>query len=214
MSLTFGMLLYDGWELMDAQAPFSIWMKLASLQRHSGSTLRHQFVTVGGTKSNPIESVSHFSVLCDHDLASCPQLDVLVVPGGLGSVAAAQDIAVTAFIQKQAGAAKWITSVCTGSSLLAAAGLLDGRKATTNKFAFGMMVLYGDKTEWIHKARYVIDGKYATSSGVSAGADMGFALGRSLFGNELVDRLLHNIQYTPNEMDDDPFSRIHSPGGK
>ncbi|KAI9208960.1 class I glutamine amidotransferase-like protein [Polychytrium aggregatum] len=213
MSLTFGMLLYDGWELMDAQAPFSIWMKLASLQRRSGSTHHHRFVTVGETKTKPIESVSHFSVLCDHDLASCPQLDVLVVPGGLASVVAARDPALIAFIKKQAENAKWVTSVCSGSSLLAAAGLLDGRKATSNKYVFGMMVLYSDKTEWIHKARYVIDGKYATASGVSAGADMGFALGRSLFGDALVDQLLRDIKYVPNEMDDDPFSRIHPLSG-
>jgi transcriptional regulator GlxA family with amidase domain len=81
-----------------------------------------------------------------------------------------------------------VTSVCTGAALLARAGILDGRRATTNKRAFQWVVEQGPRVEWVREARWVEDGKFVTSSGVSAGINMTLAVIARLLGKETSER--------------------------
>ncbi len=98
-------------------------------------------------------------------------------------------------------------TVCTGSILLAMTGVLDGRKATTNKLDFIATVPLGPNVEWVRQARWVEDGKFFTSSGVSAGMDMALAAVSRLFGREVADEMAEGTEYDwHDDADWDPFA--------
>lgn len=97
-------------------------------------------------------------------------------------------------------------SVCTGSWLLAKAGLLDGRRATSNKIYFKIATQQSDQVEWIPKVRWVEDGPFFTASGVSAGMDMALAAIASLFGKDKAMEIANLAEYIWNQSPkDDPF---------
>ena len=101
-------------------------------------------------------------------------------------------------------------SVCTGSALLAKAGLLDGLRATSNKRAFEWVMAQGPQVTWIRKARWVKDGRFWTSSGISAGIDMTLGLISHLLGRERSLEVARRAEYLWNEdRNDDPFSLEH-----
>ncbi len=100
------------------------------------------------------------------------QTDILLIVGGMGTRQVVDDSQFLQTLTDLANTAKWVLSVCTGSALLAKAGILDGRQATSNKLSWQWVIQQSDKVEWIQQARWVVDGKCYTSSGVSAGMDM------------------------------------------
>ena len=114
--------------------------------------------------------------MADYALADCPPIDVMLVPGGIGTRREVNNTKLLEWLVRRAAEAEIVTSVCTGAALLARAGLLDGHRATTNKLSFKWVTEQGPAVEWIKQARWVEDGKFATSSGVSAGIDMTLAL--------------------------------------
>jgi transcriptional regulator GlxA family with amidase domain len=104
-----------------------------------------------------------------------------------------------------------VTSVCTGSAVLAAAGLLDGYRATSNKAAFGWVRKQSGKVDWIAQARWVQDRDRWTSSGVAAGMDMAAALLADLFGRDVAQRATTEAELEVHEDPSwDPFANIHS----
>ena len=103
--------------------------------------------------------------------------------------------------------ARWTTSVCTGAALLAKAGLLDGRSATTNKLAFDWATRQPTRVLWQRKARWVVDGSFMTSSGVSAGTDMALALVERLYGRAAAEQAAKTAEYVWNDdAGSDPFA--------
>ena len=113
-----------------------------------------------------------------------------------------------------AGKAQFVASVCTGSALLARAGLLDGRKATSNKKAFEWAVSQGPNVTWVREARWIEDGRLFTSSGVSAGMDMTLGLIQRLFDRNTSLQIAKDAEYTWHEDSSiDPFARALSPNG-
>jgi transcriptional regulator GlxA family with amidase domain len=111
---------------------------------------------------------------------------------------------------RRAAEAEIVTSVCTGAALLARAGLLDGHRATTNKLSFKWVTEQGLAVEWIRQARWVEDGKFATSSGVSAGIDMTLALIAKLAGVETAEQVAIRMEYEwHRDPQWDPFAKIH-----
>jgi len=132
-------------------------------------------------------------VLPDTTLRDCPALDILVVPGGKGRVTAMKNIVIKEFIQKQMTTATYVTSVCTGAFLLAEAGLLTGKKATTYHTAFSELASYSVQ---VVSSKVVHDGKIITVGGVSSGLELGFYLLKQLFGSDLSQEVAHKIEYT------------------
>lgn len=106
---------------------------------------------------------------------------------------------------------KYILSVCTGSTILARAGILDGRPATTNKRAWAWATSTGPAVDWVHAARWVEDGDIWTSSGISAGIDLTLAWMGHIYGEEVADYVAMSMEYE-REMDagNDPFAAIWS----
>lgn len=111
------------------------------------------------------------SFMATHSFADAPPLDILLIPGGGGSryLSAINDTAIEDFARERYPSLKYLLSVCTGSAFLAKAGLLDGRKATTNKAAWSFPTEFGNNVTWVPTARWVVDGNVWSSSGVSAG---------------------------------------------
>lgn len=194
---TLGTLLFDGFELLDVFGPLEVL-------GHMKDEFR---VLLVGPEAGPVASVQGPRVLADVCRDACPPLDVLLVPGGIGTRAAVEDAALLAWIRERSEAAAVVMSVCTGSGLLARAGVLDGRRATSNKRAFDWAVSQGPNVEWIRRARWVHDGNLWTSSGVSAGIDMTFAFIAERHGRDAADAAAGRIEYEwHRDPDDDPFA--------
>ncbi|CAJ2511898.1 Uu.00g075230.m01.CDS01 [Anthostomella pinea] len=144
-----------------------------------------------------------------HTFASAPPLDVLVVPGGLGVYYLTEigDTQIEDFIASRFATTEYVLSVCVGSGLLARAGVLAGRRATTNKSAWDTVVKYGRNVTWVPSARWVHDGKLWTSSGVQAGMDMMAAFLRHIYGDPVVSNAVNNDEFVPHvDPDWDPFA--------
>lgn len=132
---------------------------------------------------------------------------ILLVPGGFGTRQLVDDLSFIADLKKVAEESKFCLTVCTGAALLAKTGLLDGRKATSNKFAFQWVESVNPAVEWQSHARWVVDGKYYSSSGVSAEIDMALGFVRDQYGEEKAKIIAERMEYIWNSDSSlDPFA--------
>ncbi len=133
-------------------------------------------------------------------------VDIFLIPGGYGTRKEVDNISLIDKVREICLLSKFVFTVCTGSALLARTGLLDGRKATTNKRAFDWVTTQGENINWIRKARWTKDEKYYTSAGVSAGMDMTLGFLSDIHGIEFARKVAFEIEYHWKEnMDDDIF---------
>jgi cyclohexyl-isocyanide hydratase len=126
--------------------------------------------------------------------ADCPQLDVLCVPGGFGTDAMVNDEEMLAFLRKQAEGARYVTSVCTGSLVLGAAGLLGGYRAATHWSAMDYLPLFGATPA---KTRVCVDRNRITGGGVTAGIDFALTLVSLLFDRQTAEAIQLGLEYNP-----------------
>ena len=196
---TLGVLLFPDFELLDVFGPLEAFGNL--LMRE------HYRVILIAERAGPVASAQLARAVADYGLADCPRLDMLLVPGGLGTRREVDNAALTEWIAARAVEAEIVTSVCTGAALLARAGVLDGHRATTNKRAFEWVVSQGPRVEWVHRARWVDDGKFVTSSGVTAGMDMALAVIARTVDEATAERIARLMEYEwHRNPDDDPFA--------
>ncbi|CAK4077002.1 unnamed protein product [Aphanomyces euteiches] len=201
--LTVGVLLFHGFALMDAAGPMQFFTLLEDEMEVVTIGAMAGLVKCGGNV--PMQAMVSFE--------TCPPLDILVLPGAgpeHGNVF--RDPAYLNFIVERAKTAQYVLSVCSGSAFLAASGLLDGKRATTNKSLYNWVVANFGKEfniEWVPHARWVQDGRIWTSSGVTAGMDMAYAFAVHLYGADRLKTALEVIEYTPAlDASDDPFSYL------
>jgi transcriptional regulator GlxA family with amidase domain len=198
MTRTLGVLLFEEFEILDVFGPLEMF-----------SMLPDDFSIRLISEAAPVVAASGGprSVIDDH-FADDRRYDILMVPGGMGTRREVDNPALLQWLAATAARTEIVASVCTGSALLAKAGVLDGKRATTNKNALDWVMSQGPKVEWQRKARWVEDGKFLTSSGVSAGTDMALALIARLCGVEQARQVARWAEYTWNEdSTDDPFAR-------
>ncbi|MFI5319508.1 MAG: DJ-1/PfpI family protein [Myxococcota bacterium] len=196
---TLGAILYPQFELLDLYGPLEMFGCL-------GPALR--IVTVA-EQAGPVASTPGPCTVAEHSFASAPPLDLLLVPGGFGTFPQLENKEMLGFLRERAPRAEVAMSVCTGAALYAAAGLLDGRRATTNKQFFSMTCASGPKTDWVKEARWVEDGKMVTSSGVSAGTDMALAVIAKLWGASAAQQVAEITEYEwQRDPARDPFARF------
>ncbi|MGH7804364.1 MAG: DJ-1/PfpI family protein, partial [Candidatus Binatia bacterium] len=134
-----GAVLYENFELLDLYGPLEMFGSL-------GPDLR--IVTLA-ERAGPVRSYQGPQTVAEHDLASAPRLDLILVPGGLGTIAALESALLLEFLRERSKTAEVTMSVCSGSAILAKAGILDGRRATSNKQFFDLARVQGEKVEWI-----------------------------------------------------------------
>jgi transcriptional regulator GlxA family with amidase domain len=158
----------------------------------------------------PVRSNQGPCCVADTPLAGDHELDVLLVPGGIGTRREILNQPFLAELGRQAAKARFVASVCTGSILLASAGCLDGKRATSNKRVFKMVASRWPSVSWVAEARWVEDGKFFTSSGVSAGMDMALALIARLFDWDTAIEVANRAEYEWHQDKDwDPFARLN-----
>ena len=195
---TVGVVLFPGFELLDVFGPLEAFGNLPGMFR----------VVLVAEEAGPVASAQGPRAVADHGFADCPKLDVMLVPGGIGTREEAENPTLLGWLGRRAGEAEVVTSVCTGAALLARAGVLDGRRATTNKAFFQWVADQGPNVEWVREARWVEDGKFATSSGVSAGIDMALAVIARLVGREVSDNVARAMEYEwHTDATWDPFAK-------
>ena len=132
---------------------------------------------------------------------------VLLIPGGSGTRTLVGNDQWIGQLAGLAAQSPRVMTVCTGSALLAAAGVLDGRRATSNDLAFDWVVSMGERVDWIKDARWVVDGKFRTSSGISAGIDMALAFVEDTCGPDAADKASTQMEYIRNrDSGYDPFA--------
>ncbi|PPG01200.1 DJ-1/PfpI family protein [Pseudoclavibacter sp. RFBI5] len=171
--------LFEGFELLDVFGPVELFRLDPSLFD----------VELIAPHAGPVRSSQGPEVIATSGFADATQPDIVLVPGGQGTRALAVDAGFLGWLAEWAADARLVTSVCTGSALLAAAGLLDGFRATSNKRAFAWAASHGTSVEWIPQARWVEDGNRWTSSGVAAGMDMTAAIIASIHGADVAARV-------------------------
>lgn len=186
--LKIGALLFEQIEQLDFTGPFEV------LSRIPGAV----FYSIAKTKA-PIRDAKGLILTPEHTLDEAPQMDVLVVPGGVGVNALMEDEDVLEFIRNQAAGAKIVLSVCTGTLVCGAAGLLQGRKATTHWASHHFLKEFGARPV---KERVVLDGNLVTASGVTSGIDGALTVAALLGGDEVAQKIQLYLEYSPEP----PFS--------
>jgi len=166
MTKTIGIVLFKDFEDLDAIGPKEA---LTMMAKYSGGDWQVVLVSEDG---EPVESFLGTKYMVDHSYNTCPPLDVILVPGGMGTRVQMDNPAHIDFVQKQGANAQYVTSVCTGALVLHKAGFLEGKRATTHWGAIGELKNLGGTTSVVSDERWVHDGNVITSAGVSAGIDM------------------------------------------
>jgi transcriptional regulator GlxA family with amidase domain len=199
---TVGALLFEGFELLDVFGPLEAWGMLAA-----GGEWK---IVTTAENAGAIRSAQGPQAVADYALSECPKLDVILVPGGLGTRKQVLNCALLEWLKRRSDEAEIVTSVCTGAALLARAGLLDGRTATSNKKSFGWVVEQGPAVRWVRQARWVEDGRFVTSSGVSAGIDMTLSVIARVAGADAAERIAVRMEYDwHRDSAWDPFAKVH-----
>jgi putative intracellular protease/amidase len=199
-----GAILYPGFEMLDLFGPLEMFSLLGS-----GVVQIHMVAEGAGpvAAAMGVEVGAGPKAVADYAFHDAPLLDMLLLPGGFGTMPALENAALLEFLRVRAEQAQVVASVCTGSAILAKAGLLDGHRATSNKQFFQLAVSQSDRVDWVERARWVEDGKFVTSSGVSAGMDMTLAIIERLFGSEAAETVTAAAEYTRHtNADEDPFA--------
>lgn len=196
--LTIGAVFFPGFEMLDIYGP----LELFSMHRDA-----FEIVAVA-ERNEPVPASGGPATLPDAVFADDRQFDMIIVPGGRGVRKEKTNSDMARWLVQQSDGGAWMTSVCTGSLLFAIAGLLDGRRATTNKLAFDWVAEHRPQVDWQPTARWVRDEKFITASGVSAGMDMAVDVIREILGEKAASNAAEWAEYVANtDPDNDPFAR-------
>lgn len=190
-----GILIYEEVEVLDFCGPFEVFSVTRlreELRRDEPSPFLPLLIA---EDLQPVTATGGMRVLPHHSLTDCPQLDVLVVPGGWGFRHHMQNTALHDWIRRQADKAETVAAVCTGAMLLSSAGLLDGSRATTHwRFLDAMHDAFPAVTV-VRDKHFVQDGRMFTSAGISAGIDMSLKLVEQYFGDTIARATARHMEY-------------------
>lgn len=181
-----GILIFPSVEELDFVGPFEVLSYMNKIRPGSVE------VRLVAETESAVRGFNGMRVLPDTTTDACPALDVLVVPGGKGRLSAMKNSVLLRFIQEQSEGARYVASVCTGAFLLAEAGLLTGKKATTYHECLEELSGYGVQTV---AEKVVPQGRIVTAGGVSSGLELGLYLIRELFGAEAAEQVARKIEY-------------------
>jgi cyclohexyl-isocyanide hydratase len=183
MALQIGILVFPRVQQLDLTGPYEVFASLPAANVHLVWKDRSAITSATGLVLAPTMT-----------LGECPALDVLCIPGGAGINALLEDAEVLGFVRAQAARARYVTSVCSGSLVLGAAGLLKGRRATTHWLSHDFLAKFGAIP--VH-GRVVRDGNLITAGGVTAGIDFGLAVVAELAGQAQAEAVQLALEYAP-----------------
>jgi cyclohexyl-isocyanide hydratase len=182
-ALKIGFVLFDDLTQLDFTGPLQVLSRLPGAEVH-----------LVAKSLSPVRTDCGPFIMPDTRLADCPGLDLICIPGGFGVDAAMQDGETVDFVKRQAAGARYVTSVCTGAFILGAAGLLEGRKATTHWRYHDYLARFGAEPV---KARVVRDGNLFTGGGVTAGIDFAFTIAVEIAGETMAQAIQLGLEYDP-----------------
>ena len=204
-TLRIWVVLFDGFEPLDVCGPAEVLGYLGDVENAPVSTDLHYVSRHGG-----IVHGAYGVAVSTELLRANEACDVLLIPGGMGTRLLIGDTAFIDLLRSAALSATDVLTVCTGSAVLAATGLLDGKKATSNKRAFAWVRSVRPQVRWQGNARWVEDDHFVTSSGVSAGIDMALGFVATRYGRDVARSIAHDTEYVWNpDSKADPFA-IHA----
>lgn len=183
MTTHIGMLLYPGLTQLDLTGPFEVLARVPGAQVH-----------VAWKTRDPVIADTGLAFVPSTTFESCPELDVVFVPGGAGVTPLMDDATALEFLRRQASSARYVTSVCTGSLLLGVAGLLSGYDAVTHWAFMDLLPMVGARPV---KRRVVVDRNRITGGGVTSGIDFGLRLAAELAGDKLARMIQLALEYDP-----------------
>jgi cyclohexyl-isocyanide hydratase len=183
MSFRIGILIFPDIMQLDMTGPHEVFTKLPDAE-----------VLLVWKALNPVVAGGGMRILPDVTYETCPKLDLICVPGGAGMNPLLNDPETLDFIRDKAATARFVTSVCTGSLVLAAAGLLKGKRAACHWMSRDMLIEFGAIPD---KSRVVIDGKFISGGGVTAGIDFGLTVAAKIFGEDIAKSIQLGIEYNP-----------------
>lgn len=191
----FNVVLFDDFETLDAFGPAEMLGTLENEYAPGYFSCNGGIVT--STQGVPVQT---------RPLGQMPEGGVVLVPGGMGTRTLVHNNAFVAQLRAAAASAAYVLTVCTGSALLAKTGLLNGKRATSNKKAFAWVQSVNQDVRWVKKARWVADGNFYTSSGVSAGMDMALGFIADRHGLKSAQTVADLTEYVWNANSEaDPF---------
>ncbi|MFT0213427.1 DJ-1/PfpI family protein [Pseudomonas sp. F1_0610] len=187
-------LLFNDYETLDALGPIQVLGNVEGFKINC--------VSLNGGLIRSAQGVESMTSVAQTDPNA-----VFLVPGGRGTRALVSNTHFLTQLKQLADASLWCLSVCTGAALLAKAGILDGITATSNKKAWDWVINNSNAVNWKRTARWCVDGKFYTSSGVSAGIDMALGFVADRFNIEYAQNIAQHIEYNwHNDKDSDPFA--------
>jgi len=190
--MNFGFLLFPDLEELDLVGP---WEIIGVWSKYAGGPEHRLMVSQNGGE---IVCAKGMKLVADHSFADCPPLDYLLIPGGQGTRAEVNNQELLEFVRRQATHCREVLSVCTGSFILQAAGLLDGKQATTHWASLDRLrALHGVTVD---EKRFVRDGHVWTAAGVSAGIDLALALVADQAGEEVAGKVQLYAEYYPDNV--------------
>ncbi len=190
MGFTIGIVLFPGAEELDWAGPWEVFgIATAGIADARVVTLAEQ--------CEAVRSWNGLRVLPDYAFADAPPLDLVLVPGGFGTRKEVDNPVLIDWLARTAPTCQWVTSVCTGATLLAAAGLAQGKRVTTHWAVVEELRKQAPDTTVLEKVRYVRDGNLVTAAGVSAGIDMSLWLVGQIWGVEHARNTQRGMEYDP-----------------
>ncbi|KAG9235854.1 ThiJ/PfpI family protein [Amylocarpus encephaloides] len=208
----FGLLLFPSITAIDAFGPLE-FLALHSMGHYLNLSVIAQTLDPVSSKPRAMNAAgSSFgtTLVPTHTFANPPALDVLIIPGGIGTRAPDLDPAI-AYVKATYPSLQYLITVCTGAGIAARAGVLDGKFATTNKRAWAETTGLRKEVKWVGKARWIADGNVWTASGVAAGMDLMNAFMGYVWGEALAKIISDGMEYTPSrDPRVDPYAELNN----
>ncbi|ORY61748.1 class I glutamine amidotransferase-like protein [Pseudomassariella vexata] len=210
----YGVLLFPGFQALDVFGPLDILNILSKYHRPKPMDLVVVAATLDPVSTTVSDAEFGQRIVPTHTFDTAPEdIEVLLVPGGMGTREDAIAGPAIAYVKKIFPKLRYLLTVCTGSALVAQAGLLEGKRATTNKTVWKWATAQGPNVDWVLEARWVTDNNIWTSSGISAGIsagiDMMYAFVSAMYGEETAQDIADVSEYRRNtDPTDDPFVKL------
>jgi len=198
---TIGILIFEDVEVLDFCGPFEVFYVTRlddNRRRETDSPFRPLLIA---ESMEPVKTTGGMNVLPHHTLVDCPRLDLLVVPGGWGTRREMKNDSLLDWIRTKALEIEATASVCTGSLVLAASGLLKGRSATTHWRSLELMRDRFPDTKVEFEKRFTFDGNIFTSAGISAGIDLSLQIVARYYGEVIARQTARHMEYPYPETD-------------
>ncbi|MGZ9792686.1 DJ-1/PfpI family protein [Bacillus atrophaeus] len=194
-SWSVGILLFDDVEVLDFAGPFEVFSVTAVTDQKGDERKPFSVKTISET-GEPVKARNGLTVSPDYSIEQAPAFDILIVPGGPGARnTEIHNDRLIDWIKERSASVELLLSVCTGALLLAKAGLLDGKKATTHWASYDRLEQEFPEVEVIREVKYTDEGHIVTSGGISAGINMSFHIVRRLLGEQTAKQTAKRMEY-------------------